>query len=637
MHRNLILADNAGFCFGVQRAVEEALNFQKKYNKTVYTLGPLIHNKDVIEFLKKNDIYPIELENIEELNKEDVIIIRSHGISKKVYSTLEDKGLTIIDATCPYVSNIQKKANKYYEAGYSIVIVGDPNHPEVKGINGWCDDSAIICKNGEVNCNLPKRLCVLSQTTEKQENWKKVLDKVVDSSKEFIAFNTICSATEVRQKSAYEISKQVDAMIVIGGKDSSNTTKLYEICKKNCKRTIHIERAEEVPQEFITSQNIKNIGVTAGASTPEWIIKEVLKKMNEEKNIDMNEQMEYMNQNDSSIFVGQLIKGKIISINDKGIFVNIGYKADAIIPKSEISIEEDIDIKAEFNVGDEIEAKVLSRMNEDGYVVLSRMEIQREQSYEELRKSFNEGNLITVDIKAEVKGGLIANYKGVKVFLPASHVELFHVEDLGSYVGKKLEVKIIEFTENKRQTKIVVSKRAILEESKKIEEEKSWATFEIGNIYEGEVKRLAGFGAFINVMGVDGLLHVSEISWGRISKPSDSLKTGEKVKVKIIALDKENKKLSLSMKAVIPDPWQDVEQKYPVGNIVLGKVVRYADFGAFIELEPGVDGLVHISEISHKRINKPSDVLNIGEQIKAKILDSNAKDKRISLSIKAID
>ncbi len=637
MNNKVILAQNAGFCFGVKRAVEEALEKQKEFNKRVYTLGPLIHNNDAVEFLKSNEIYPIEISEVEKLGSDDVIIIRSHGISKKLYDKIQSKGINIIDATCPYVKNIQMKVYKYYEQKYSIVIVGDPNHPEVIGINGWCNDSAIICKNGEVNEPLPKRICVVSQTTEKQSNWKKVLEKIVESCKEFVAFNTICSATEERQKSAEELSKKVDAMIVIGGKESSNTTKLYEICKENCLNTVHVERASEIPDYIVYSDKHLNIGVTAGASTPDWIIKEALLKMNEEKVMEMNEQLAYMNENDKKIHVGQLVKGEIISVNEKGLYVNIGYKADAVIPKEEALRDQELDLNDLFKVGQEIEAKVLSRMNEDGYVVLSRIEIEREEGFKELKSFFENGELFNVEIKEAVKGGVIANYKGVKVFIPASHIELFHIEDLKLYEGKTIEVKVIEFKEERNQTKIVVSRRAILEEEKRKQEEKAWESFEVGKIYEGEVKRITGFGAFVAIDGVDGLLHISEISWGKIDKTSDVLKQGDKVKVVILELDKENRKLSLSMKALTPDPWKDVDEKYPAGNIVLGKVVRFTDFGAFIELEPGVDGLVHISEISHKRINKPSDMLKIGEQIKAKILDVNPQEKRISLSIKAVE
>ncbi len=275
--RNVILADKSGFCFGVKRAVETALNNRESSNKRIYTLGPLIHNNDVVEFLESKDIQAIEIDNIDSLEKDDTIIIRSHGISSKIFNSIKSKGLVIADATCPYVSHIQQKVEKYHDMGYAIVIVGDKNHPEVIGINGWCNDDAIVSKDGSNIEKLPPKVCVVSQTTEKQENWEKVISIIAKKCKEILAFNTICSATEVRQKAAYELSKKVDTMIVIGGRHSSNTTKLYEICKANCENTMLIENSQQIKKEMI--DNSRNIGVTAGASTPNWIIEEVIRKL----------------------------------------------------------------------------------------------------------------------------------------------------------------------------------------------------------------------------------------------------------------------------------------------------------------------------------------------------------------------
>ncbi|MBU3110816.1 4-hydroxy-3-methylbut-2-enyl diphosphate reductase [Clostridium lacusfryxellense] len=277
--RQIILADSAGFCFGVKRAVDTAINMRKKYNNKIYTLGPLIHNNDVVDFLKENLIYPIELNNIDSLKENDTLIIRSHGVSEDTINILKNTNLNVIDATCPYVSNIHKKVKKYYDLGYHIIIVGDKSHPEVIGINGWCKNNAIILKSGDELDLIANRVCVVAQTTETQATWENVLTKVIKTSKEIVAFNTICSATEVRQKSAEELSKKVDAMIVIGGFNSSNTTKLYEICKKYCKNTIYVENVLGIPDEFIKDKNLRIIGVTAGASTPNWIIDEAILKM----------------------------------------------------------------------------------------------------------------------------------------------------------------------------------------------------------------------------------------------------------------------------------------------------------------------------------------------------------------------
>ncbi len=633
----IVIAEKAGFCFGVKRAVDEAIKVKKDYNQRIYTLGPLIHNKDVVEYLKENDIYPIEMQHIDDLTQHDVVIIRSHGVTPHVLTQLKNRGISVIDTTCPYVSNIQKKVKEYHDAGYSIVIVGDEYHPEVIGINGWCENKAFIAKSGEELRNLPRKVCVVSQTTEKQQNWESVLNIITKSCKEIVAFNTICNATEVRQKTAEELSKNVDAMVILGGFNSSNTTKLYEICKNNCNETIHVENWNQIPENFISGKNIKKIGVTAGASTPDWIIEEAVLKMNEEKVMEMNEQLAFMEQNKPIVSVGRIVKGTIISLNDREAYVNIGYKSDGYLPKEEVTKDENIKLTDILKVGEEVEVKVISRTNEDGYVVLSRVEIEREEARKQLRTIFENNNTLEVVVKEAVTGGLVASYKGVRIFIPASHIELFHVDNLEKYAGKKLEVKIIEFKDERRGTKIVASRRELLKVEKNKTEELAWSSLEQGQKYVGEVKRLTAFGAFVDVNGVDGLLHVSEMSWGRVTKPSDVLKVGDKIDVYVLDADKENKKLSLSIKKLSEDPWNNVEVKYPVGNIVLGKVIRFANFGAFIELEPGVDGLAHISQISHKRIAAPGEALNIDQQIKAKIIEVDKEAKKIGLSIKEVE
>lgn len=359
--------------------------------------------------------------------------------------------------------------------------------------------------------------------------------------------------------------------------------------------------------------------------------------MSDDKNLEMNEQLAYMEQNDKPIIVGKVIKGKVITVSEKGAFINIGYKADGLLPKNEVTKNESNNLTDLIHEGDEIDVKIIRRKNEDGYVVLSKIELEREKTYKELKEAKEQNKIIKVLVKDAVNGGLITSFKGIRVFIPASHVELFHVENLSQYINKELEVNLIELTEDRKGTRIVASRRESLKSEKEGKESQTWSLLEKDALMDGEVKRLTNFGAFVDVQGVDGLLHVSEISWGRVDKPSDVLRVGDKVKVYILDLDKENKKLSLSMKKAMENPWNNVEVKYPVGNIVLGKIVRFANFGAFVELEPGVDALVHISQISHKRINKPEDVLNIGEEIKAKILEVNKENKKIGLSIKEVD
>ncbi|OPF51653.1 4-hydroxy-3-methylbut-2-enyl diphosphate reductase [Clostridium baratii] len=630
--KKVILAENAGFCFGVQRAVETSIDIKKKYNKKIYTLGPLIHNSDVVSFLEQNDIYAIDYENINDLQEGDVVIIRSHGIPEAVFNDLKSRGLEVIDATCPFVTNIQKKVKKYSKEGYNIIIVGDENHPEVIGINGWCDNKATITKNGEFNKELSNKICAVSQTTEKKENWDKTLDAIDDGTREVLSFNTICSATEVRQKSADDLSKEVDAMIVIGGKNSSNTTKLYEIAKHNCENTIHIENSNELPKEYINNKNFKKIGITAGASTPDWIIREVINIMQDEKNFN-DEQLKLMNEMDKTFRIGDEIEGEILTISKDGVSVSlVGYKSDGIIPFEELTAKMDPREYAKtLNVGDTIKAKVIKL----GNVVLSRLEYEKDEILNDLEELFKNQTIFPLTISEVKEKGLVGYYNGIRVFVPASQIDIKFVNDKEIYKGQTLDVKLIDFNKE-NPSRVVASRRKVQEEAKEANEEKVLSSLKVGDIVKAEVKRFTNFGAFAEVNGVDGLIHLSQISWNHVKRAEDYLKSGDIIDVKVIELDKENKKLSLSIKEITPEPWKNVTEKYPEGSVVLGKVVRINDFGAFVELEPGVDGLVHISKISHDRINNPADVLSVGQDIKAKILSVDEEQKRISLSMKDV-
>ena len=422
-------------------------------------------------------------------------------------------------------------------------------------------------------------------------------------------------------------------MIVVGGKNSSNTTKLYQITKDNCAKTIHVENVKELPKDFINN-NIEKIGVTAGASTPDWIIKEVLDIMNTENN-NFEDQLSLMDELDKRFKIGDEIEGEILSKTRDSLIVSlIGYKSDGVIPFSELSAKEDpIAVSEKLNVGDNIKAKVIKLQNSDGYVVLSRLEYEREEAFKELETLFNEKTTFELKISNAQEKGLVANFKGVRVFIPASQIDIKFTENKEEYIGKTIEVRLIDFSA-KNPVKVVASRRVLLEEARNVVESKAWEKFNLGDVVKGEVKRFTNFGAFVEINGVDGLLHLSQISWNHVKNIKDILKEGQIIDVKIIDLDKENKKLSLSMKELMPKPWENVKEKYPEDSIVLGKVVRLNDFGAFVELEPGVDGLVHISKISHSRINHPKEALTIGEEIKAKILSVDEENKRIALSIK---
>lgn len=630
--RNVILAKEAGFCFGVKRAVDETLKAKKQYKKNIYTLGPLIHNTDVVKYLEEKQIFAIELSDIDKLQANDVIIIRSHGVSKEVIKQLEKKGLIIINATCPFVTNIQKKVEKFSEEGYTIVIQGDENHPEVIGINGWCNNSAIITKDGSLPRLDSKKVCLVSQTTEKVENYNKTLDALKNMDIYLRDFNTICSATDVRQKSADELSKKVDAMIVIGGKHSSNTTKLFQISSKNCVNTLHIENASELPEEYINNKNLKKIGITAGASTPDWIIREVINIMQE---INNQEQLELMNQYDKgNMCIGDEIEGEVASKTNEGIIVSIpGYGKDGIIKYNQLTAGDDGQEYAEtLNKGDKIKAKII-KFNVEGYVALSRVEYEKNLAYEELEKLYNNEEVFDLKISQILPKGIAGFYKGVRIFVPVSQIDVKFIKDKEALKGQTLQVKLTEFSKE-NPSKIIASRRVIIEKEYLEKEEKAWAGLTVGAVVKAEVKRFTNFGAFADVNGIDGLIHLSQISWKHIKSAEDVLKQGDIIDVKIIDVDREAKKLSLSIKQLTEEPWSNVKEKYPEGEVVQGTVVRINDFGAFVELEPGLDALVHISKISHDRIEHPSQVLTVGEEVTAKILSVDEEKKRISLSIK---
>ena len=631
--KKITLAENAGFCFGVQRAVEEAIKIQKQYSKKIYTLGPLIHNNDVVKFLEENNIYSVEFENIDMLKEGDVIVIRSHGVGIEVIESLKARNLIVVNATCPYVTNIQKKVNKYSSLGYKIVILGDKKHPEVVGINGWCNNDAIVTNNGEFDEELPKKVCAVSQTTEKEANWQNTINNLTPHVKELLSFNTICSATEVRQKSIDELSKVSDAVIVVGGKNSSNTTKLYEIAKNNCINTIHIENVNELPKEFIENESFEKIGITAGASTPDWIIKEVIDKL--EGNKKMENQLELMNEMDRRFRIGDEVEGEILSItNDVVVISLVGYKSDGVIPFKELTSAEKLEeVLNNIKVGDTIKAKVIKLKNEDNYVVLSRLEFEKEEALGYLEKVYENNEELTIKVTAAKEKGLVAYYNGVSTFIPSSQIDIKYVEDKESLVGTEMTVKLIDFSKE-NLSKIVASRKTLLEEAKAKKENITWNSLQVGDIVKAEIKRFTNFGAFAEVDGVDGLIHLSQISWSHIKSCEEVLKIGQIVDVKIINLDKDAKKLSLSIKELTPEPWSVVDEKYSEGSAVLGKVVRINDFGAFVELEPGIDGLVHISKISHDHIKHPSEVLSIGEEVKCIILSIDKENKKIALSIK---
>ncbi len=635
----ITVAKSAGFCFGVNRAIEACYREIEKGGRIV-TYGPLIHNKNVNADLEARGVKAVDSLDVP---ADTTVIIRSHGVGKTVYDELEKRNLNYIDGTCPFVKKIHKIVGKAYGEDTSIIIIGDAEHPEVKGINGWCGDSAIIVDNvedaGKIEPDKDKEYVLVVQTTFRESKYNDILDVLRTKSDNIAAANTICSATEERQKEAVKISKNADKMLVIGDKGSSNTQKLYEICKKNCQNTYYVETIKD-----LVLNNYKfndRIGITAGASTPPAIIKEVItvmSEMDEVKNTMEGEELTFeqmLNESFVTLHTGDVVKGIVISTAGEEVSVNLGYKSDGIIPRGEFSSDPNVVPSKTVQPGDEIEVFVVRVNDSDGNVRLSRRKVESQKCMEELEKAYEEKVPVTGKVIRIVKGGLIALTNGIQVFIPSSQVSGRFVEDLSVYDGEELTFNIIELDKAKRR--YIGGRKALL--AKEAEEKKVavFASLEPGKKVTGKVSRITDFGAFVDLGGVDGLIHISEMSWGRISNPKEVLAEGDTVEAVVLDVDKEKSKISLSLKDVTPNPWTLAADKYTVGSIVEGKVVRMVPFGAFVELEPGVDGLVHISQIAEKRVEKPEDELKTGEIIKVKVIEVNADQKKISLSKKAAD
>lgn len=630
------LAQSAGFCFGVKRAIEMAYEQINKNEKT-YSYGPLIHNKEVTGDLEKNGINIIEsIDNIES----GTVLVRSHGVGKGIYDALDEKGIRILDGTCPFVKKIHTIVKEHHDANEGVIIIGNSTHPEVVGINGWCEDAANIIETVEEASKLDLQeggcYILVVQTTFRQSLFHEILEELQKKDIHLEVFNTICSATGKRQAEAVTLSQKVDKMIVIGDKKSSNTQKLVEICKKNCENTVHIETICDLVLNIFSNDD--KIGITAGASTPPAIIKEVVVTMSEAfnnavQNLEGSEEISFAQMLEESLVTlhtGDVVKGTVIQIVNEEVSVNLGYKSDGVVPRGEFSSDPTVIPSTLVQPGDEIEVFVVRVNDGDGNVLLSKKRIEAQKGMEDIEVAFNEKAVVTGLVTEVVKGGLIAVVNGVRVFIPSSQVSNRFIEDLNVFKGKELDFNIIEMDRVKRR--IIGGRKALVEKEIGAKRVALFASIEAGSKVNGTVSRLTDFGAFVDLGGVDGLIHISEMSWGRISNPKEILKEGQTVEVFVLDVDKEKGKISLSLKDSNLNPWKIAVEKYAVGTIVEGKVVRMVPFGAFVELEPGVDGLIHISQIANKHVVKPEDELKVGEIISVKVLEVNSEQKKISLS-----
>ena len=624
----MVLASHAGFCFGVRRAVGTA----EKAAPAV-TLGPIIHSPQVVERLRRMGIVPVDA--LEEIPDGVRAVIRSHGVDRATYDALARKGCEVVDATCPFVARIHDMAREASRAGIPLVVVGEAEHPEVRGILGWTDGEKYAVLSREDVERLPhlSKALVVSQTTMVEEKFRELCSALAGKIDRPDVRATICPATRDRQNECVEIARKADVMIVIGGRESSNSRKLYRLAARFCPRTFFIESAAELSGVRAAPSDV--IGITAGASTPDCIIKEVVARMNDiEKKAPIEEtqdpsvmSMEDVDKTLVQLRPGQIVTGQVVQISDDEVCVNVGYKADGLIKKSDLS-------STDVKIGDEIEVEVVKVNDGEGNVLLSQKNIINRKAWEDICAKEEAGEFVEGVGKEAVKGGLLADVMGIRTFIPASQLSLHYVEKIDEFVGQPMTLKIIEI--DKAKKRIVASRKAVLIAEEAEKKKKIWDTLEVGSVVKGTVRRLADFGAFVDIGGVDGLVHVTDLSWGRVKHPSDVVSVGQEIDVKILNVDPERERVSLSYKQTQPRPWTVAGEKYPVGSIVEGKVVRITTFGAFVELEPGLDGLVHISQCALTRIAKVEDAVNVGDIVRVKVLDVNTEAKRISLSIREV-
>ena len=633
------VAKSAGFCFGVNRAVELVEQAAKAGDRVV-TLGPIIHNRHAVDHFAKMGVHVIE--KPEDAKPGDTVIIRSHGVTKKVCDLLEEKGVNVTDATCPFVKRIHGIVSKASENGELPLIIGTKTHPEVEGIAGWCEKCEIFetpedLEKWAKTAILPPdlQLCMVCQTTSTESLWNSCVKIAKKQFTNLKIFDTICKATESRQSEAAQLSKICQAMVVVGDTHSSNTGRLASICREHCKRVVLVDNATELDPRFFCG--VTDVGVTAGASTPAWIIKEVNKTMSEITNVEAVQEenfAELLEQSIKTLNTGDKVTGIVTSIGNTEIQVDLGTKHAGYIPYDEVSADPSVKPEDILTVGDEIEVFVVRVNDQEGTVQLSKKKLDGLKIWDDMAVWCEEKATVDATITEENKGGLVANVKGIRVFIPASQSGVAKGGDMAAMVGQAVQMKITEV--NRARRRVIGSIRAVSSETRKAAQEKIWNEIEVGAKFHGTVKSLTSYGAFVDIGGVDGMVHVSELSWNRIKTPAEVVKVGDEIDVYVISYDPEKRKISLGYKTAEMNPWNQFMTNYNVGDVVDAKIVKLMTFGAFAEIINGVDGLIHISQIADKRIGKPEDVLAEGQEVQVKITDIDAENKRISLSIRAL-
>ncbi len=633
------VAKSAGFCFGVNRAVE-LVEQSVKEGKQVLTLGPIIHNRHAVDRFEKMGVKVISVP--EEAETDNTVIIRSHGVTRQVYEALEKQGVEIVDATCPFVKRIHGIVSNARQEGYLPVIIGTHTHPEVEGIAGWCDECKIFetpeqLQNWVQTLENPQDLpiCMVCQTTSTESLWNSCVKIAKKQFTNLKIFDTICKATESRQSEAAQLSTICQAMVVVGDTHSSNTGRLAMICREHCDRVVLVDNASELDPEAF--RGATDVGITAGASTPAWIIKEVNKTMSEITNVEAVQEETFealLEQSIKTLNTGDKVTGIVTGIGSTEVQIDLGTKHAGYIPYDEVSNDPTVKPEDILKVGDEIEVFVVRVNDQEGTCQLSKKKLDGMKVWDDMAAWCEEKATVDGTITDENKGGLVANVKGIRVFIPASQSGIAKGGDMTGMVGQTVQMKITEV--NRARRRVIGSIRAVSSETRKAAQEKIWSEIQEGAKYHGTVKSLTSYGAFVDIGGVDGMVHVSELSWNRIKTPADVVAVGDEIDVYVISFDPEKRKISLGYKTAEMNPWNQFMTAYSVGDVVDAKIVKLMTFGAFAQIIPGVDGLIHISQIAATRVEKPEDVLSEGQEVQVKITNVDAENKRISLSIRAL-
>ena len=686
---SITLAKSAGFCFGVDRAVDITRKALAE-NGSCWSLGELIHNRDVVERLRADGLTVAD--DVDAVPPGARVIIRSHGISRSERTALERKGCVILDATCPRVSRIHRIVSRASAEGRQVVVFGEPTHPEVQGICGWCHNAVVVAdldgflRWSETSHISPEALItVVFQTTSHKKSSEQTIKylKKLYTNAEF--FDTICDATSIRQAEARELSAACDAMVVVGGLHSANSVHLAEICRESCGRVLFVQNADELDREMLSGAD--RIGITAGASTPSWIIKEVVNKMNEpeilkeeiveeaapvaeeaapvveetvtpveapveeapvaepaaeeapaeEKPAEKTEMTfdELLEESIKTIYNGDTVTGVVAAIGSTEITLDLPTKHSGYISVSEFTDDQPgVNINDLVKIGDEIQASVIRVNDVEGTVQLSKRRLDAAKNWGDIEAAAEEGTVLEGKVSEENKGGVVINLKGIRVFIPASQTGLGRDVPMTELVGQTVRFKITEV--NRARKRVVGSIRTVAMRERREKAEKIWSEIEVGKKYKGVVKSMTSYGAFVDIGGVDGMVHVSEISWNRIRKPDDVLSVGDEVEVYVINFDPEKKKISLGYRKPEDNPWTKFTDAYKEGDVATVKIVKFMPFGAFAEIVPGVDGLIHISQIANRRIGKPEEELTVGQEVEAKITAIDNEKQKVSLSIRAL-